>query len=143
MLLCSIRLQWRYELADDGSWRPVVDEDQPAGVDVSSAYNGPVGDGIAPGAILAVPRRPEDEAEINRLEVAVQDLEHEGDPAAYGQALAAALLQKAAELVPGGEVGVDAPPMDALTSFAIRGRVFWALGDLGAELVAQLVGDVG
>lgn len=94
---------WRYELAEDLSWR-AVDEAAPA-------YDGCSDDWTrAGGVVLAVPRSGEDEQEYDRLfdlEVRSEDLRYDGDPREYGEALRATVEAKAAELFPDVPVQVE------------------------------------
>lgn len=97
---------WRYRLEEDRTWTP-LDEGAPAWAD---AFDGPADEieldmpQLIPGAVITVPRSAEDEAAWNRLldqEGALEDLQYEDDPRAYGEALKATVLAEAARMYPG------------------------------------------
>lgn len=90
------RCVWRYELAEDVSWR-ALDEGAPE-------CDARLDEWTRPGSVLAVPRSEEAEQECDRLlglEARVEDLRCEDDPRWHGQALRATVIAKAAELFPG------------------------------------------
>lgn len=92
---------WRYRLNDSGSW-VALDAEAPS-------YDIPPDANVAPGSVLHVPRATEDEATLNDLaeqESALDELQFEDDPQAYGSALRDTVLAKAAELFPGQTVQV-------------------------------------
>jgi hypothetical protein len=127
---------WRYRLGEDGQWLP-LDAGAPAYADAFGDRPDLI-PGVVPGAVAKVPRSAADEAAYDVLwdqEAALWDLEYEQDPAAYGEALTAAVLTHAAQMYPGVrvEITVDtaertwrddslywgAVPEEALTDAAI------------------------
>lgn len=109
------RHQWRYRLAEDtaaggrGTWEALDDAppfEEPNGDGRGETWDFPK----TAGSEMRVPRTAADEAELARvddLEGAVEDLEYERDPRAYGEALRAAAIAKAAELFPGRDIVVE------------------------------------
>ena len=101
---------WRYRLGDDGAWSP-LDSGAPAWADAFDVPEGPAnvaGSALAatlgPGTVVTVPRSAEDEAACDALadqEAALEDLQYEGDPRAYGEALTATVLAEAGRRYPG------------------------------------------
>jgi hypothetical protein len=99
---------WRYQLGEDRRWTP-LDAGAPAyagasGVDVSESPAGDPAGTLRPGTLVTVPRSAADEAAYDALcdrEAALEDLEYEDDPRAYGEALKAAVLTAAGPMYPG------------------------------------------
>lgn len=105
---------WRYRLGEDRAWTP-LDAAAPAYAD---AFDVPVPPAepddslFRPGAVIAVPRSAADEEALDALyaqETALEDLEYEGDPRSYGEALTAVVRDLAGRMYPGipVEVTVD------------------------------------
>jgi hypothetical protein len=107
------RHMWRYRLGEDRAWSP-LDAGAP---DWADAFDVPAsevetGQALRPGDVMAVPRSADDEAAYDSLadqEGALEDLEYEDDPRAYGEALTVAVLAEAGRMYPGiaVEVAVD------------------------------------
>jgi hypothetical protein len=105
---------WRYRLGEDRTWSP-LDPDAPAYADALDAPEGPAVDlaeALPPGSVARVPRSAADEAACDALddqEAALEDMQYEGDPRAYGEALTAAVLAEAGRAYPGiaVEIAVD------------------------------------
>lgn len=102
---------WRYRLGEDRTWTP-LDPDAPAWAD---AFDVPASEVefddtlLRPGSVTTVPRSAEDEAAWEALadrEAALEDLQYEGDPRAYGDALQAAVLAEAARMYAGVPVEI-------------------------------------
>jgi hypothetical protein len=99
---------WRYRLGEDRAWTP-LDPGAPAwadafDIDVSGGPAGDLAGTLSPGTVVTVPRSAADEAAYDALcdrEAALEDLEYEGDPRAYGEALTAAVLAEAGRRYPG------------------------------------------
>ena len=99
---------WRYRLGEDRAWIP-LDAGAPAyagasGVDVSESPAGDLAGTLSPGTVVTVPRSAADEAAYDALcdrEAALEDLEYEDDPRAYGETLKAAVLTAAGRMYPG------------------------------------------
>ena len=97
---------WRYRLGEDRDWTP-LDPGAPDWADAFDIDRGPAGDlarTLTPGTVVTVPRSAADEAAYDALgdrEAALEDLEYEGDPRAYGEALTAAVLAEAGRRYPG------------------------------------------
>lgn len=102
---------WRYRLGEDGTWSP-LDPGAPAYVDAFDVPEGPALDMagmLLPGAVVTVPRSAADEAACDALadqEDALEDMQYEDDPRAYGEALAATVLAEAGRAYPGTAVEV-------------------------------------
>lgn len=107
------RHQWRYLLGTDHAWTP-LDPGAPAYADAYTAVFGPpdpeaLTSTSQPGTILTIPRSKADEAALEALdqqETALEDLEYEHDPRAYGEALQATVLAEAGRMYPGIPVEV-------------------------------------
>lgn len=105
---------WQYRLGEDRSWSPLA-PGAPAYADAFGATGSPALDLAGtgrPGTVMTVPRSAEDEAACDELadqEAALDDLQYEDDPRAYGEALMAAVLAEAGRAYPGitVEVTVD------------------------------------
>jgi len=105
---------WRYRLNEDRTWSP-LDPDAPDWADAFEVPASPAGnlaETLLPGAVVTVPRSVADEAACDGLadrEAALEDMQYEGDPRAYGGALAATVLAEAARMYPGipVEITVD------------------------------------
>jgi hypothetical protein len=101
---------WRYRLGEDRRWSAL----DPGAPDWADAFDGPAPQATAdqlyrPGTIVTVPRSAADEAAHDVLcdrEAALDDLQYEDDPSAYGQALQAAVLTEAARACPGVPVEI-------------------------------------
>jgi len=97
---------WRYRLGADRTWSP-LDPGAPDWADAFDVAEGPADDlagTLQPGTIVTVPRSAADEAACDALagrEADLEDLQYEGDPRAYGEALGAAVLAEAARRYPG------------------------------------------
>jgi hypothetical protein len=99
---------WRYRLGEDRAWTP-LDAGAPAyagafDVDVPESPAGDLAGTLRPGTVVTVPRSAADEAAYDALcdrEAALEDLEYEDDPRAYGEALKAAVLTAAGRMYPG------------------------------------------
>lgn len=102
---------WRYRLGEDRTWTP-LDSGAPAWADAfdEDADTDPEWQRTAlPGSVTTVPRSAEDEVAWEALldrEGALEALEYEQDPRAYGEALKAAVLAEAASRYPGVPVEV-------------------------------------
>jgi hypothetical protein len=107
--------RWSYRLAQDkaegesGVWEALEEGappfEEPTGEERSETWDWPQ----ARGGLRHVPRSAADEAELDRideLESALDDL-IERDVVAYGEALRAAAIARAAELFPGLEVAIE------------------------------------
>jgi hypothetical protein len=108
------RHMWRYRLGEDRTWTP-LDPGAPAYAD---AFDVPVTPAepddtlLRPGTVTMVPRSAADEAAWDALagqEAALEDLQYEGDPHAYGEALTATVLAETGRRYPGiaVEITVD------------------------------------
>jgi hypothetical protein len=102
---------WRYRLGEDLAWAPL----DPGAPDWADAFDVPVSPAepgetlLRPGTVTTVPRSAADEAAYDVLcdrEAALEDLQYEGDPRAYGEALAAAVLAEARQRYPGLSVEI-------------------------------------
>jgi hypothetical protein len=102
---------WRYRLGEDRTWTP-LDPGAPAWGDAfDDDADPPEPDDTLwrPGTVTTVPRSAYDEAAYDVLadrEAAIDDLQYEDDPRAYGEALKAAVPGEAARLYPGVPVEV-------------------------------------
>ena len=105
------RHMWRYRLSEDRTWTP-LDPGAPAWADTSGVPASPAGPDdtlLRPGSVSMVPRSAEDEAAYDVLagrEAALEDLEFEDDPRAYGNALTATVLAEAGQMYPGVPVEI-------------------------------------
>jgi hypothetical protein len=97
---------WQYRLGEDRTWSP-LDPGAPAYADAIDVPENPAVDlagTLPPGTIMCVPRSAADEAAceaLDDLEAALEDIQYEGDPRAYGEALAAAVRAEAGRAYPG------------------------------------------
>jgi hypothetical protein len=102
---------WRYRLGEDRAWTP-LDPGAPAWAGTSGVPASPAGPDdtlLRPGTVTMVPRSAEDQAACDVLadqEAALEDLEYEDDPRAYGNALAATVLAEAGQIYPGVPVEI-------------------------------------
>jgi hypothetical protein len=105
------RHMWRYRLGEDRTWTP-LDPGAPAWTDAFGVPASPAEPDdtlLRPGAVTMVPRSAEDEAAYDALcdrEAALEDLEYEDDPRAYGETLKAAVLADAGRMYPGTAVEI-------------------------------------
>jgi hypothetical protein len=102
---------WRYRLGEDRTWTPL----DPGAPNWADAFDVPMSPAepddtlLRPGAVTTVPRSAADETAYDMLcdrEAALEDLEYEEDPRAYGEALVAAVLAEARQRYPGISVGI-------------------------------------
>jgi hypothetical protein len=102
---------WRYRLGEDEDWSPL----DPGAPDWAGAFDDPAPDAgdlarpLSPGTIVTVPRSAADETAWDALadrEAALEDLQYEDDPRAYGEALTAAVLAEAGQRYPGSPVEI-------------------------------------
>jgi hypothetical protein len=99
---------WRYRLGEDRAWTP-LDPGAPAyagafDAGVSESPAGNLAGTLRPGTVVTVPRSAADEAAYDALcdrEAALEDLEYEDDPRAYGETLKEAVLAAAGRMYPG------------------------------------------
>ena len=102
---------WRYRLGEDRRWTP-LDPGAPAyadAFDVPASQVAVPDQMVRPGVIVTVPRSAADEAAWDALcdrEAALEDLEYEDDPRAYGETLKAAVLTAAGRMYPGMAVEI-------------------------------------
>jgi hypothetical protein len=102
---------WRYRLGEDRTWTP-LDPGAPAwadAFDIPASPAEPDDTLLRPGTVTAVPRSAEDEAVYDVLadrEAALDDLQYEDDPRAYGEALRATVLAEAGQMYPGFPVEI-------------------------------------
>ncbi len=95
---------WRYRLEEDRTWT-ALDPGAPAYADAFDVP--PPGSEAAtlrPGTVVRVPRSAADEEALDALddqEAALEDLQYENDPRAYGEALKAVVLAEARRMYPG------------------------------------------
>jgi len=109
------RRVWRYRLGSDGTWTS-LDPGAPAYADAFDLLESPALDlaqSLVPGTVVTVPRSGSDEEALDTLadlEAALEDLQYEGDPRAYGEALKAAVFAEASRMYPGiaVEIAIDA-----------------------------------
>jgi hypothetical protein len=108
------RHEWEYRLGEDRTWSP-LDADAPAYADAFDIAGLPaldLAETSRPGTIMTVPRSAAAAAAWDALadqEGALDDMQYEDDPRAYGEALKAAVLAEAERAFPGiaVEVTVD------------------------------------
>jgi hypothetical protein len=100
------RHMWRYRLQQDRTWSP-LDPGAPAYADAFDVPEPPAAmdpaETLSPGTSLVVPRSAADEAAcdaLDDLEAALEDLQDEGDPRAYGEALKVTVLAEAGRMYP-------------------------------------------
>jgi hypothetical protein len=101
---------WRYRLGEDRTWT-ALDPGAPAYAD---AFDVPAPEyeaaTLRPGTVVTVPRSAADEAALDALEdreAALEDLQYETDPRAYGEALTAVVLAEAGRMYPGIPVQIS------------------------------------
>ena len=105
------RHMWRYRLSEDRTWTP-LDPGAPAWAGTSGVPASPAEPDhtlLRAGSVSMVPRSAEDEAAYDVLagrEAALEDLEYEDDPRAYGNALTATVLAEAGQMYPGVPVEI-------------------------------------
>ncbi len=100
------RHMWRYRLEEDRTWSPLDPgaPDWAGAFDVPESPAGNLAGTLRPGMVATVPRSAADEAAWDALadqEAALDDLQYEDDPRAYGEALTAAVLAEAGRMYPG------------------------------------------
>jgi len=111
---------WRYRLGGDRTWTP-LDPGAPDWADAFDVAEGPADDlagTLQPGAVVTVPRSAADEAASDALadqEGALEDLQYEGDPRVYGEALTATVLAEAARKYPGLAVEITVDTDERIT----------------------------
>jgi hypothetical protein len=97
---------WRYRLGEDRTWSPL----DPGAPDWADAFDAPVSPAepddtlLRPGTVTTLSRSAADEAAYDALagrEAALEDLQYEDDPRAYGEALTARVLATAGQWYPG------------------------------------------
>jgi hypothetical protein len=96
---------WRYRLGEDRTWSPL----DPGAPDWADALDVPasqveIDQALCPGTVVTVPRSADDEAAYDVLadqEAALEDMQYEDDPRAYGEALTTAVLAEAGRRYPG------------------------------------------
>ncbi|HEX7164383.1 MAG TPA: hypothetical protein VF223_24460 [Trebonia sp.] len=115
------RHMWRYRLQQDRTWSP-LDPGAPAYADAFDVPEPPaamdLAETLSPGTFLVVPRSAADEAAcdaLDDLEAALDDLQDEGDPRAYGEALKATMLAEAGRMYPGVAVEITIDTADEIT----------------------------
>jgi hypothetical protein len=102
---------WRYRLGGDQTWSP-IDPGAPAYADAFDVSVSPALDlagTLLAGTVVTVPRSAADEAACDALadqEAALEDMQYEDDPRAYGEALTATVLAEAGRMYPGITVEV-------------------------------------
>jgi hypothetical protein len=102
------RHMWRYRLGEDRTWTP-LDPGAPAWADAFDVPErespaGYLAGMLRPGMVATMPRSAADEAAWDALadrEAALEDLQYEDDPRAYGMALTETVLANAVRVFPG------------------------------------------
>ena len=103
---------WRYRLGENRIWS-ALDDGAPAYADAFDVLEPFAAmewaETSRPGTVMRVPRSAADDAALNALddqEAALEDMQYEDDPRAYGEALKATVLAEAGRMYPGIDVEV-------------------------------------